>query len=264
MKFFWDDKLKCYCATHNPTIRADKNGNVFGGGGSDISTPTPPPQPTVGESMADWVKHMPQVYDLQMEYAPQQAAQQVALAQEYAAPLGQAYLQAQREMYPEQYAMSDMLSQQAMEGMQGQVPDWQKAQYQSDLRANLGTNIGSPISADYMSRAGLQQQQDYQNQWRNVGLSLAGKQPTFQAQAPQTSDYMSGFTPGGVMGYRAQTYSPYASAYSSMYGANAQVAASENAMMGDIIGGGLGMFGSILGAGMASSKRFKKDIKLWA
>ena len=50
-KWIWNEKLNCYCAAHNSTIRADKDGDVFGGGGTTIqssgssqATPTPEEQ----------------------------------------------------------------------------------------------------------------------------------------------------------------------------------------------------------------------------
>ena len=36
-KFIWSKELNCFYAEHNPSIRADKNGNVFGGGSTKIS-----------------------------------------------------------------------------------------------------------------------------------------------------------------------------------------------------------------------------------
>ena len=221
-------------------------------GSTSIEQPTPPAAPTTQEGIDAWVKSMPQVYETQMKYAPMQAQQQVELAQQYAQPMGQAMLAAQRAMYPEEYKISDLASQQALEGMQGQLPDWQKQQYQSDIRANLGTSAGSPMGADYMSRGMMQQQQDYQNYYRNLGLSIAGKQPIAGAQQPQTTDYMSGYTPQGVMGSMQQGYGNYVGAYSSMYGANAQAAQNNpwaSALGG--IGGSMlgGMTGGMFGSG---------------
>ncbi len=218
-KWIWDDKLNCYCAEHNPTIRADKNGDVFGGGG--VEQPSPPAQPSTADAINAWVQSMPQVYQTQMQYAPLQAAQQVQLAQQYALPYGQALQTAQEAMYPGTTALQEQLAGQAQTGMTGQVPDWQRQQYLSNLRANLGTNIGSGIGADYTSRGLLQQNQDWQNYYRDLGLSLTGRQPLTQATTPATSDYMSNFTPATNMNYVSSTYSPYASAYANMYGTNA-------------------------------------------
>lgn len=50
-KFIWNKKLNCYCAEHNPSIRADKNRNVFGGGTTKTETGgTTTPTPTAEET----------------------------------------------------------------------------------------------------------------------------------------------------------------------------------------------------------------------
>lgn len=188
---------------------------------TNIEQPTPPAAPSTSEAVQAWVQSMPQVYETQMQYAPKQAQQQVELAQQYAQPLGQAYQQAQAAMYPETSALQEQLATQASQGMTSEVPDWMRQEYLSNLRANLGTNIGSPIGADYTSRGLLQQKQDWQSYYRDLGLSVAGRQPLSQPQTPATSDYMSQFTPTANMDYMANTYGKYANAYSSMYGTNA-------------------------------------------
>ena len=90
MKFYWDERLNCYCAEHNPTIRADKDGNVFGGGSTKISQPSPPPAPSVQSSMADYIQNYPALFNLMQQYAPQEAAMNVSLAKQYAQPMGEA------------------------------------------------------------------------------------------------------------------------------------------------------------------------------
>lgn len=186
-------------------------------GGSSTTTqvyqPTPPAQPSTAEAVNAWVGSLPQVYQAQLEYAPKEAAQQVQLAQQYAGQMGQAYLDAQKAMYPQEYALKDTLSQQAQEGMTGQMPDWMREQYRDTFAANLGTNAGSGIGADYMSTNLLNAQQNYNDYYRNLALSLSGSQPVYQsAQTPGYSNYMSTYTPQNVMGYTAQNYGTYAQA----------------------------------------------------
>ena len=236
------------------------------GGDTTVQTPTPPAAPTTQESIDAWVKSMPQIFETQLKYAPQQAAQQVELAQQYAQPMGQAMLEAQKAMYPTEHEIRTLAGQQALEGMQGQIPDWQRAQYQSDLGAYMGTTAGSPIGADYMSVNMLKQQQDYQKYFRDLGLSLADKQPIAMAQQPQTTDYMSGYTPQGVMSSMQQGYGNYAGLYGSMYGANAQMA-MQPSPFGQIMGGLAGGLGTGIGTGMGykmmSSQRYKTNIRPW-
>ena len=219
------------------------------GGSKAPSMPSPPPPPSPKESVQAWVDAMPQVYETQMKYAPKQAAQAVDLAQQYAGPLGQAMQAAQRELYPETSAIQEELAASAREGYKEGVPDWMRKQYLSDMRANLGTNIGSPIGASALSRGLLQQQEDWRRYHRNLGLSLAGRSPLAQPATPSTGQYSQNFKPQDVMSMQAQTYGPYASAYGSMYNANAQMAMQPSAF-GTMMGGLMGGLGSGLSYGI--------------
>lgn len=227
-------------------------------GSTNVSTPATPAAPTVTSSIEDYVKNYPALFAMNQQYAPQEAQQQIALAQQYAQPYGEAMKTAQEAMYPQETAMRNTLMQQAQEGMSGQVPDWMKAQYQSDMNAQLGSNAGSPIGADYMSRGLLQQNQDWQKYYQNMGLSLTGSQPIYQATTPQTTNQTSTFTPASVMGYNSTNYGNYIGGYSSMYGANAGLQANVN----NVNQGYAKMGASGVGA-MMSSKRYKTNIKLW-
>ena len=216
-------------------------------GGTSVQQPSPPAAPTTGESMADWVKYSPQVFAEQQRQAPLQAQQQVDLAQQYAGQYGTAMRDAQQAMYPETAALQEQMAGQASAGMQAEMPDWQKEEYRSGMAANLGSNVGSGMGADYMSTGMLQAQQGYQNYYRNLGLSLAGRQQLASPQTPQTGQYSQQFTPQSVMSNAQQGYSSYAGLYGSMYDANAQMGASQNQMWGQIGGGAMGGLGSWAG-----------------
>ena len=206
-------------------------------GSTSVSAPSTPQAPSTADAINAWVQSMPQVFETQMKYAPQEAAQQVELAQQYAQPLAQAYKTAQEGLYPNETKLSNQLTEQAMAGMQNGVPDWMQQQYRSDMNAQLGNNVNAPIGADYASRGLLQQAQDWQRYYQNMGLSIAGKQPTAQAQGAQTSNYMSGYTPQSVMNYTNQGYGSYANAYANMYGTNQQAQGLQNQLYGSLIGG---------------------------
>jgi len=187
----------------------------MGGGtpsSTNVYTPTPPAQPTSAEATQAWADTMPQVYETQMKYAPLEAEQQLGLLQKYGVQYGQASKDVNDALYPETAALQEQMAGQAAEGMQADVPAWMKDQYRSDLNANLGTNAGSPMGADYASRGMLQQQQDYQKYYQNMGLSLAGRQPLAQAASPQTSNYLARNTPDQTQNYMANTYGTYAAA----------------------------------------------------
>ncbi len=214
---------------------------------STPETPQVPAAPTASQNMQDWIANYPAMFELQQKYAPLEAQQQVELAQQYAQPLGEAMQKANAAMYPETSALQEKLAGQAMTGMESGVPEWQKAQYLSDVNANLGTNVGSGIGADYVSRGLLQQQQDWQNYYRDLGLSTAGRQPLAQASTPGYSNYASTYTPGQVASTNSSNYGNMVGAYSSMYGANSQAASQGTSNWFNLMGSGIGAGGSAYG-----------------
>ena len=220
-------------------------------------TPQAPTAPSTGQSVQDWASALPQIYQAQMQYAPQQAQQQVSLAQQYALPLAQAYQSAQSSLYPKTTALQENLADQATQGMSSDVPSWMQDQYRSNVNAQLGSNAGSPIGADYMSRGLLQQQQDWKQYYQNLGLSVTGRQPLTQATGPQTTDYMSSFTPSSVMTSNNQNYGTSG----SIYGNQLTSQATQNAAMYNMIGQFAGAAGT---AASHSSRRYKNRIVKWA
>lgn len=183
-----------------------------GGGGTEIHNPTPPAPQTVGESMADYVESLPALYEAQMAYAPQLAQQQVSLAQQYAQPYGQAIQTAQAAMNPETAALQEQMAGQASEGMEQGLSPQEREMYRDTYAANLGTNAGSGIGADYMSTGMLQQEMARKDYYRNLGLSVAQRQPLAQPQTPQTPNWMGGYQPAQAMNYNANTYGSFAQA----------------------------------------------------
>ena len=228
------------------------------GGGTTINQPATPAAPSTAESIQAWTESMPAVFAEQQRQAPLQAQQQVDLATQYAPQLGAAAKAGQEALYPETSALQEQLAGQASEGMNAQMPDWMQEKYRSDMAANLGSNVGSGIGADYQSTGMLQAQQGYQNYYRNLGLSLAGRQQLASPTMPQTGQYSQGFTPQTVMGNDQQGYNSFAGLYGNMYGANSGLAASQNQMQGQMMGGAMGAVGMGL---MMSDVCLKENVK---
>lgn len=192
-------------------------GERGGGGGTNtttsIYTPTPAPAPSTAEAIDAWVKSMPTVFAEQQRQAPLQAQQAMDLYSQYALPLAQADYQANAALYPQTAALQENMAGQATQGMNAtEMPDWMRKQYQSDMNAQLGQNVASPIGADYVSRGMQNQLFQQQKYYRDFGLSLAGRQPLSQATAPATTDYTAGYTPQSVMNYTQQGYGSYTQA----------------------------------------------------
>lgn len=205
---------------------------------TEVYQPTPPPQPTTADSLDAWRQSAEAAYQLQLKYAPQEAAQNLQLLQQYGTQTAQAYKDANDALYPETAALQEQLANQASEGMSGQVPDWMADQYRSELNANLGTNAGSGIGADYLSRGMLDQTHGYKQYYQNLGLSLAGRQPLAQAGQPQTTNFMGQNTLGGHQNFLSSNYGTYAGASRPMtlrssYG-------GFNSGAGGMIGKGIG------------------------
>ena len=197
-----------------------ENGRKFwkggdGGGGTTtvVQAPAPAPAPSTAEAINAWVSSLPTVYETQLRYAPQEAAQQVSMAQQYALPLAQAFKTGQEALYPGTSAIQETLAGQATAGATATtMPDWMKQQYRSDINAQLGANVASPIGADYASRNMQRQLFEQQKYYRDLGLSLSGRQPLSQPAIPQTTNYASTFTPASAMNYMQQGYGTYQAA----------------------------------------------------
>lgn len=203
-----------FCHWHNKQYNPLENGRkCWKGETTVVAAPTPAAQPSTTEAIEAWVKSMPTVFAEQMRQAPLEAAQQVGLAQQYALPLAQAYQQAQNVLYPGTSQLQETMAGQAQAGMTAtQMPDWMRKQYTSDISAQLGPNVASPIGAEYMSRGMQNQLFQQQKYYRDLGLSLAGRQPLAQPVAPTTTNYASTFTPANVMNYMQQGYGTYSAA----------------------------------------------------
>ena len=227
-------------------------------GGTSVNATTPT-QPTTGQSVQDWVNAMPQIYQTQMQYAPLQAQQQVQIAQQSELPLAQAQKDAMAQLYPLTSMLQENLATAANQGMNSQVPSWMKQQYQSDMNSQLGQNAASGIGADYASRGLMQQQQNWNQYYQQLGLSAAGRQPLANPQSAGYTDYMSGFTPNSVMSSNNQNYGTAGNIYGSQLGYNS----AANSSMMNLIGSGISAAGNV-GAGFAmSSILYKNRIKKW-
>ena len=225
-----------------------------------VSSPSTPAAPTTTSSIEDWVKNYPAVYELQQKYAPLEAQNQIDLMNKYSLPYAQALKTAQDTLYPNETALTNQLTAKVSEGMNGQLPDWAKNSYLDTQKALLGENALSGSGVDYMSRGLNEQTKNWQDYYTNLGLSISGKQPVYTASPTQTTNYTSGFTPNSVMSSNNQNYGNYSNAYSSMYNTNATFATNLNKQYTDwakMAAGG------VSGAA-ASSRRYKKNIKLWA
>jgi len=176
----------------------------------------PAAAPTTAESIDAWVKAMPTVFAEQQRQAPLEAQQQLELLQQYGLPISQTAQGIDQALYPNTSKIQETLAGQAMQGATAtQMPDWMRKNYLNEYNSQLGTNAGSPIGAEYTSRNMQSQLFNQQQYYQNMGMSLAGRQPLTQTQAPNYTNYMSTFTPTGVGNQQMQGYNSYMPYWSS-------------------------------------------------
>lgn len=175
-KFIWDSQLNCYFAEHNPTIRADKNGNIFGGGGTSIETPATPAAPTTAESVQAYTENLPAMYKTQLEWAPQIEAQQYQTALQYAPQYTDILQQSQMDWAPKLAEQQMQLQQQYAPQYAAQAQELQQ-QYQPEAYAAKQA-LGGMMTPEYLSDAPF-----------NVATD-----PTLQAmQGMATPEWMQGY-----------------------------------------------------------------------
>lgn len=188
------------------------------GGGSESYTttqiyqPTPPPQPSTAEAIREYVASLPEIFQAQLEFAPQEAAQQLELAQQYALPFAETAREAQAALYPETTALQEQLAEEARVGMAEGAPQSVRESFLDEFRANLGTNVGSPIGAEATARGITELEEDFKRYYRNLALSVSGRQPLSQPVTPQYTNQLQQFSPSDVLNFKAQNFNTYAQA----------------------------------------------------
>jgi hypothetical protein len=214
-----------------------------GGGGDTTTVQVPAPQSTTS-SMADYVASLPALYQAQLQYEPQMQQMSLNMLQQYGTQFGQAARDINQTLYPETAALQEQLASQAGAGMNADMPQWAKDSYRNEMNANLGTNAGSPIGADYASRGMLEQQKNWQDYYRNLALSTSGRQPLAQGGTTPQTNYMQGYQPQQALQNNASGYNAWAGSMNSMY---------QPSVWGQI-GGGLAQgIGSGIGMGAGAA-----------
>lgn len=204
-------------------------------------------------------KYLEQQYKMQQKYAPLLMKDQFELEQEYslkklkdmyganlefAPKFAELEKSINESLYPKTAGLQELLAGQATEGIQSDIPDWMQDTYLSNLKSALGTNIGSPIAADYQSTGLMGLQKDWNDYYRDLGLSVTGRLPLTtagevgmpQVNVPQvgtpqiqgTMGWLQGFDPLGAGNLQAQNYATSANLYGNIYGADRGYQTSSN------------------------------------
>lgn len=220
--------------------------------------PPAPAAPSASQSMAEYAAAMPQIYETQLQYQPKFAQMSKMISE---------------QLYPETAKIQENLAPQALaQANTQQLPQWMQDQYSDAMRAQLGTNVSSPIGADMYGRGMLGLTEDYRNQGWNKAMALAGRQQL--TQAPTMAETIGGYTPQAILGYNAQNYGTQMSGYNAglgystaannaSLGYNSNIYQSNMGLYGQLGSAAISGIGGVAGLAMLSSERYKKNITLW-
>lgn len=229
-------------------------GGSSGSGGSK-SVPQPaaqvPQAPSYGAQLSDYISNYPKMYALEQEYGPKEAQLTLDLLKQYGPQYDQYLKEQQDAINPVTAGLQENLAKIAQDNMGGGLPDYLKNQYLDTLRSELGSNVGSGIGADYVSRNLASLGEQYRNNYQNLALSLINRTPVQSAMSNVPyANPTSGF--GNSLNYGASTYGNYVQGLTSMpyYTNGGSSAGSTAGMLGAMLGGNL--LGSFGGSGTGS------------
>lgn len=212
--------------------------------------PAPPPAaPAAAQNIAELVQYYPQLVDLQTKYAPTLAANDYAINQEYSPQYAQLQQQIDQQLYPETAKLQEGLASQANAGINEPLPDWARQQYMSDFNAGLGMNANAPIGVSDRNIGLLNLQKQWQDYYRNLGLSVANRQPLQQGQQLNTPQLTQGITQaaGNALGYGSNTYGSQVAGYGAQLGGTYHY--QQPSLASNILGVGAGVAGIGMGFG---------------
>lgn len=176
----------------------------------EYSTPYAPQQaPSYASQIADYASSWPTISNLQQ----QQAGLDYSLYSQYAPQYTQDSYDALANIYPETMGLKEQLAKQVSEGMNSELPAWAKQQYLSDMNAGLGANANAPIGVSERSTGMLNLQKQWQDYYRNLGLSLT--QGTSVSGVTQPTDTSSTVGTGinNAANYGMNAYNAYNNAF---------------------------------------------------
>ena len=206
-----------------------------GGDKGSSDTPNPPQQPNVPtyqEQIDTYLANQPRFNQAQYE-----------AQQQYSTPMARNQRDMYAELYPEQAALSEKMSGIASQDMEGELTDLERQKYQSDINANMGTNVGSQIGAGAMAREMFGAGQSKKQGGLNLGLALSGRIPTAQYNNFGAQNSM---TPSQSMAAQGATTNQNLGIYDAqMRNYNAMLQGQE-----DPWAGMLGSFGGSMGGGL--------------
>lgn len=178
-----------------------------------IQPAAPPSPPSYSAQIQDYVANYPKLMELQSTYDPQQAQLQYELFSQYAPQYTQKAKELQDNLYPQTSQIQENLATQANQGINEPLPEWAKQQYMSDFNAGIGMNANAPIGVSDRNVGLLSLQKQWQDYYRNLGLSLAQRQPLQSVANPSFGSSKEGLQ--GAVNYGQNTYANQLSGYNT-------------------------------------------------
>jgi len=220
---------------------------------------SPAPAPTVGQSAKEYYETIPLQYEMQEKYGQQFNELDFQALQKYGPLINDLMASEQQRLAPNQYALNEDLAQQALEGSKADLPSLMKQSALDTFRSEIGSNVGSPIGAEYTSRNLAQLGEQYRNNYQNMGLSLLNKFPTTPSTPNLSNSNLSSQNLNSTYGNNIGAYGAYNSAMANSFYQPAPSYSPWGNLMGSI-GQGLGMgfgsgIGSSIGGGMFPAKK---------
>lgn len=216
--------------------------------------PQAPETQSYSEVLQDFIANRPELTQSDIQASQSLSQAQLDLIKQFAAPTGLALRSAQEEINPELAKLQKDLVGQVTQGLTGELPDILKDQYLSDIRANLGTNVGSPIGATALARELFGLGESRRQSFINPALSLLGKYTTPQATIPGIDTTGTTTSPSTALSYASQQ----ANQLANIYGTQASLYANQpsdpfSQILGTFTGAATGALGTSAGAGISST-----------
>lgn len=221
-----------------------------GGSPQIIEAPAPPQVASpVQQSKEYYTDVLPLQVAANQQYGPQLAAQDYELFQQYAPQYSQTLANIDKQLYPQTAALQENLASQALAGMNEPVPTEIAQQYASDFNAGLGMNVNAPIGVSDRNIALIKLQKEWGDYYRNLGLSVAQRQPLQGPAQPQFQSPSAGLPNyyGAAANYAGNQMQGYSTSLSERI--IRKPSAGNGATIGSLVGT---LGGNLLVPGMGS------------
>jgi hypothetical protein len=178
-------------------------GGMFGGGGDDDEQSPP----TLLESLAQFPEAAQLLFGTTQQIAPQQAQLQLDLLKQFGLPIAQQQQDIARELQPFTVDLQEALAKQATEGLTAGLTAQEQRIINDAIRSNLGEQAVSPLGTQRLGSELLNQTRQRQQGAQQLGFALTSRQPLFQGQVPQFTQFESGLTPGMALNQASTSFS---------------------------------------------------------